>query len=432
MEKGKFVVLTMLATCVFALISSNVIADVKGDINDDNKIDLVEAIYALKITTQSNGNALSRDLIDDRTFFSIHENSTGGETCIIEASYDGATSQVTAQEWLYINDNNWTPGCLEEYIPNETGTFPYTIVNGVLEMDIGSVVWPTELIEISNDNYLMSNPDGFETWYFSKDKVDSLLGPQLQFTQAMLSANSWYPVEVSSLSPTAINCNGIFIFDGFITQTAQFIENGNTESISGAYLLHEGKLSSFHDSKIETEIVESMTENYFVSIKSVLRVDGTTNGTGDKRIYIKNKQYAKAYMAAGGVNVSSCFEDTDTTNIIDFVGSWTGAGVSIVGGQNADTEITVSLTDNAGSLSGSLAFDAGQAVDISGSMTNGILTFIVPPLAENVGNPDCVNWDLHAAATLNSSPQSMNLIFSGDVCGPGGSQPGIIESTLTK
>jgi hypothetical protein len=310
MNKAKLLIRVLLFLSVVSnLLAAQAYAAIPGDIDADNKIDLVEAIYALRVASQSTGNSFTPSLLAGKTFFQIEANSTGGETCIIESQVVGNT--IEAKEWLYINDDHWTLGCQEEYVPGETGSFPYTIEEGVLKLDLGGEIWPTHLVEAFEESYLTSNPDGIATWYFTRDKVNALLDPSAKFTQALLSANPWYPLEVAPQDPTHPDCNGTFTFDGKITLTVGYDDNGVLVQATGQYLVHEGNLSTCHDGKCETDTIQSFEgatidqATKITAIKTVLRSDGSSEGTGTKRIYFKIKQDLIDYLAALGL--PSCF-----------------------------------------------------------------------------------------------------------------------------
>ncbi|MCP3950735.1 MAG: hypothetical protein GY697_00720 [Desulfobacterales bacterium] len=436
MNKMRSLVSFWLVAALVGLMSTAAVAGMKGDINDDSRIDLIEAVYALRVATQTTGMVFSPDLIEDKTLYSILENNWG-ETCVLEFSFAATTPQVTMQEWLYINDDSWIPGCVEEYVPGDSGTFPYEIVDGIIEFSIDGEIWPVNLVEVFADNYLTSNPDGLDTWNFTQDKVNTLLEPQEKFSQSLLSTNPWYPVEVYDQFPGVIDCNGVFSFDGNLTQTAQFVEDGSPVTLTGPYLVHEGNLTTYHesthDSKYVTETLISKNDHFLTAVKSVLHADGTTGETGDERIYFKNIQYAKAYIAARGNDVADCFEDTDPTDVNDFDNLWSGTGFFSAGGETNYVSITLNLFPTSGTtMTGDLSFDNGQDIAISGSVANGILLFDVPLFPENEENPDCAGWDVQTAATLNDDLMSMNLMFSGDFCGSGGSQYGEMDATLQK
>lgn len=310
MNKSKFCNNALLFLPIIpSLLVAQAIAAVPGDVDGNNKIDLVEAIYALRVTGQSTGNSFTPDNLVGKTFFDIQEDSTGGETCIIETKV--LETEIQAKEWLYINDNQWIPGCQEEYVPNESGSFPYEIVGGVLNLDLGEEIWPTQLVETFEECYLTSNPDGTATWYFTKDKVNAQLDPPAKFSQELLSANPWYPVEVAPQAPDDPDCNGEWTFDGNITMTVNFVDEGVLGVGTGNYLIHEGNFSSYHDGKYETDTIQSFSgatlneATQITAFKSVLRTDGTTSGTGTHRIYFKNKTDAITYL--NGKGKPSCY-----------------------------------------------------------------------------------------------------------------------------
>jgi hypothetical protein len=299
----------LVVSLFLQLFVTRAFAAVPGDIDDNNKVDLVEAIYALRAISQSNGSGFTPGHVVGKTFFQIEKNSTGGETCIIESTFGETT--VAAKEWLYVNDDHWVEGCQEEYIPNEAGTFSYEIVQGILTLSISGENWTNQLVEEFEESWLTANPDGPSLWYFSRDKVNSLLEPPAKFTQELLSANPWYLIETYPLLPTDTDCNGKFLFDSKMTLTVEYVDNEIPGQASGTYLVHEGNLTTVHDSKVETDTIQSYNAptlagaTQMTAIKSVLKSDGSTDGTGTRREYFKNRQEAIAFLTAKGK--PSCF-----------------------------------------------------------------------------------------------------------------------------
>ena len=127
---------SLFVTISLGLVATSADAEVIGDINNDDKIDLVESIYALRVISQSTGSGFVPNDLEGKTFFEVHQNSLGNQICILEFQYD--STNVTGKEWRYINDDSWLPGCEEEYIYGEEAVMPYTLNNGVIEIDFGS------------------------------------------------------------------------------------------------------------------------------------------------------------------------------------------------------------------------------------------------------------------------------------------------------
>lgn len=286
---------TMFIAGGVLLVAVTAGAAVKGDINDDNKIDLVESIYALRVVGQSTGAMFIADDLAGKTFYEVLPNSSGNQICIIEGLYSADT--VHAKEWQYINDDSWLPGCLEEYVPNEEADMSYTIDNGAIALILSpEETWVTNLVARFDDNLLVSTIDGTAMWYFSKDRVNELVDPKIKFTQEILSANPWYIIETYPEDPDNPDCNGKFVFDGNITLTVSWEDSSTGGSENGAYFNLNGSVSMNHDQKNETETIWTYSADEITTVKSVLRDDGSTDGTGTVKLWFKNKADAEAFL----------------------------------------------------------------------------------------------------------------------------------------
>ncbi len=287
---------SLFVTISLGLVATSADAEVIGDINNDDKIDLVESIYALRVISQSTGSGFVPNDLEGKTFFEVHQNSLGNQICILEFQYD--STNVTGKEWRYINDDSWLPGCEEEYIYGEEAVMPYTLNNGVIEIDFGSSEgpWQTRLVEKFADNYLTSNMDGTATWYFRKDKVNSIVDPKIKFTQDILSVNYWYVVETYTDDPDHPDCNGKFDFDGKITLNVQYQDGGTPGATSAVYALHTGSLITNHDQKVEVETISTYSPEEISTVKTVLREDGSTDGTGTVKRWFRDKSAAESFF----------------------------------------------------------------------------------------------------------------------------------------
>jgi len=138
----------------------------QGDLifNVTSAIPASQSTADLKFTT---------DYLNGKTFFIpiISTNITNEETCILEVSYTSTT--VSHKEWVYQSDGDWASGCQEDF-----GSFEpveYSIVNGIIQSADGIDIWTDELIEKSSESLTVKDPDGTSIWYFSKEKINSIL-----------------------------------------------------------------------------------------------------------------------------------------------------------------------------------------------------------------------------------------------------------------
>ncbi len=124
-------------------------------------------------------------------------------------------------------------------------------------------------------------------------------------------------------------------------------------------------------------------------------------------------------------------EATEAT-LIDFVGNWQGSGTITEGGEEQPLHISVILSVDGKSLEGFLDVGDVHPLPISGLVENETFAFELPLPVNEIGNPDCVNWNMNGTATLNDAYSIMTLTISGDACGEGGASPVLINATLTK
>lgn len=301
----------LLAVCAFVLIAAPAEADLKGDINNDNKIDLVESIYALRVASQTTGAGFIADDLNGKDYYEVYENSSGNEICIIEYQY--GPSSVTRKEWRYVNDDSWLEGCEEEYVPDNEPVSTYTINNGVIKiiMAKGNNSSEISLVERFTDNLLTSTINGVATWHFTRGKVNSTVDPKIKFTQDILSANYWYVVATYPDNPDNPDCIGQFDFDGNITLTVQRLDDGPLDEHTRAYALQNGILITQHDQKIETETISTNNAEEIKTIKTVLNENGTTDGTGAVIRWFTNRSGAEAFLNSMGKTI--CFPPADGT-----------------------------------------------------------------------------------------------------------------------
>ena len=125
---------------------------------------------AKEFACEKNADCFTNKMISGKTFYSVNKNSNNGETCILEATY--ASSTVTQKEWVYHSDDNWIAGCQEDF--GDINNLSYNILNGLIQWQ-NEEKWTFELNEISSDSFKVTDPDGSHNWYFSKEKINSLL-----------------------------------------------------------------------------------------------------------------------------------------------------------------------------------------------------------------------------------------------------------------
>jgi hypothetical protein len=112
-----------------------------------------------------------------------------------------------------------------------------------------------------------------------------------------------------------------------------------------------------------------------------------------------------------------------------YVGEWTG-DVYVTGEDNENVSIIILLTLENGVLSGAVKDDHIEFQPFQASVINGVLVFQWPNM--DPGNPDCVNWDLPATATLNSDGSIMHVTASGIICSSTGGCQATVVGDLTK
>lgn len=307
--------LKFLIACGFGVIATSAMAEVQGDVNNDGKIDLVESVYALRVVSQTTSAVFTTDDLNGKTFYEVHEESSGGEICIIESRYDTSTGTVAGKEWRYINDDTWIEGCEEEYIPNDADELSFELTtDGALAITVaqGEEPWVIRLVERFSDNFLTSNMDGTATWYFTREKVNAVVDPKIKFTQAILANNYWYIVETYPDDPEHPDCNGKFDFDGNITLQVQWQDGDDSDAATGVYALHTGSLITHHDQKVETETIWTYSPDEIRTVKTVLHENGSTDGTGTVKRWFKDKSTAENYLTNLG-NATTCFPLSDGT-----------------------------------------------------------------------------------------------------------------------
>ncbi len=118
------------------------------------------------------------------------------------------------------------------------------------------------------------------------------------------------------------------------------------------------------------------------------------------------------------------------TTAEQYVGEWTG-DVQVLGDESEVVSITMLLTLENGSLSGAIKDQQTPFLPFQASVDNGTLVFQWPNMG-SPGEPDCVNWDLPATATLNADATVMHLTATGIICSSTGGSEGTVEGDLTK
>jgi hypothetical protein len=121
---------------------------------------------------------------------------------------------------------------------------------------------------------------------------------------------------------------------------------------------------------------------------------------------------------------------SQAATINDFVGVWKGSGIFVAADETQNISIVLNLSVEGSALVGSFVTDKDEPVSITGNVANGIFTFEVPSSDPN--NPNCLNWDVTATASLDENLTTMSLEFTGTFCGPGGGKPGTFSGTLIK
>lgn len=114
----------------------------------------------------------------------------------------------------------------------------------------------------------------------------------------------------------------------------------------------------------------------------------------------------------------------------DFVGLWRGTGTFVAAGETNSGTMTVRLSKDGSSLVGLVVYDC--KFSITGPVQGGVFTFAIHPCDEDIGDPDCANFDVSATATLDQSLKTMSINATGTFCGDGGGQPGTLSATLSK
>lgn len=366
---------TMFIAGGVSLVAATAGAAVKGDINDDSKIDLIESIYALRVVSQSTGAMFTADDLTGKTFYEVQPNSSGGQICIIEALYSADT--VHAKEWQYINDDSWLPGCLEEYVPNEEADMSYTIENGAISLILGpGETWVTNLVARFDDNLLVSTIDGTAMWSPSKERINELVDPKFKFTQEILSANPWYIVETYPEDPDNPDCNGKFVFDGNITLTVSWDDSGTGGSQDAVYFNLNGSVSMNHDQKNETETISTYSADQITTVKTVLRDDGSTDGSGTVKYWFKNKADAEAFLTSNSRPLCYPAETPAVTSSTGRVWMDRNLGASRVATSSTDAEAYGDLYQWGRGTDGHEKRTSDTTTDLSTSDTPGHGNFI--------------------------------------------------------
>ena len=115
-----------------------------------------------------------------------------------------------------------------------------------------------------------------------------------------------------------------------------------------------------------------------------------------------------------------------------YAGRWTGDVSLVAEGESGSVQIVLQLTLDNGFLSGTVMDDQTEVPQsFQGTVVNGTLVFQWPNM--DPGNPDCANWNLPAAASLDDGGGTrMHLTASGTVCGRKGGKSGSVDGYLTK
>lgn len=122
------------------------------------------------------------------------------------------------------------------------------------------------------------------------------------------------------------------------------------------------------------------------------------------------------------LSMIGCGEDEEPEQASDFAGVWDGdPGISCGPRFNCQVE-TVTMT-----LSGPDRWVEGKAVlqettgtythaGIGGSVTNGILSYVLPLSDLETGDPDCADWDVSCTGTLNQDKTLLTTECEGRMC----------------
>ena len=114
----------------------------------------------------------------------------------------------------------------------------------------------------------------------------------------------------------------------------------------------------------------------------------------------------------------------------NFAGDWFGEGTFVAEDETTGGAIALSLQAGDSLLTGTISIFDESTVSVSGTVTNGILTFTVPN--SEPGDPDCANFDVTAIATLDDTLTTLSLIAVGIYCGDGGGKEGTTVGVLKK
>lgn len=131
----------------------------------------------------------------------------------------------------------------------------------------------------------------------------------------------------------------------------------------------------------------------------------------NQRTTLNNIRVVGSTVTVDNVTVSSNSAFTGSGTAQDMAGRWTGTASYSGPGQDFNAAMTVVLTANGDSVSGSWAMgDKGGS--ISGTPVNGQVAFSLPNA--DPGHPDCANFSVRATITLSGS--SLYFRASGNFC----------------
>ena len=116
----------------------------------------------------------------------------------------------------------------------------------------------------------------------------------------------------------------------------------------------------------------------------------------------------------------------------DFAGNWVGAGTFDATDEHDEFTVSISLTSDGTTVSGTLEVGDGPILNITGTVAGGKLYFPLPLGADDVGNPDCADWNVQTIAALDETRTVLTVNASGTFCGDGGGKPGTFNATLNK